>query len=89
MADADKKITRQEKIQIGIIVTTLIVIVVMIVAIMTLIKYAEEIRNNPIDYAIKHTTIKSCSCYDEQGREAYFGEPIDLDDPLGLLNKNG
>lgn len=77
MANANIKITRQEIIQIGIIITTLIVICVMIVAIITLVKYAEEIRDNPIDYAIKTTDINSCTCYNNQGKTAHFGESPD------------
>ncbi len=80
---------RQEKIQIALIVTTLIVICVMIIAIITLVKYADEIRNNPIDYAIKHTEIKSCICYDEQNREGHFGEQRDINNLFDLPDKNG
>ncbi len=89
MANSNTKITRQEKIQIGIIVTTLLVICVMIVAIVTLVKYAEEIRNNPIDYAIKNTEITSCTCYDEQNREAYFGKQTSINSLFDIPNKNG
>ncbi len=89
MADSNTKMTRQEKLQIAIIITTMIVICVMIVAIITLVKYAEEIRNSPIDYAIKNTEIQACVCYDTQGREGHFGERTDINSLLDPSNTNG
>lgn len=74
MANTNEKMNRRDKIQIAFIVVILIVICVMIVAIITLAKYAEEIKSNAIDYAIKNTNIQGCTCYDDQGRQAFFGE---------------
>ncbi len=89
MEHTNKKMTRQEKIQIGIIITTFVVICVMIIAIITLVKYAEEIRNNPVDYAIEHTNIKSCTCYNGEGLQAFFGQKSGIDNTFVLQSANG
>ena len=73
MEHHDKKVTRQEKIQITMMILTVIVICLMIFVIVTLIKNAEEIRQNPIDYAINNGNIERCVCYNDQNQIAYFG----------------
>ena len=66
--------TREEKFQIGMFVMTIVLVCVLIIAIVTLARYAEEIKTNPIDYAINNGNIKSCVCYNDVGQTAYFGE---------------
>lgn len=76
--------TREEKIQIAAIITTIIVVFVIIVAIIVLVRYAEEIKSNPIDYAIKNTDIVSCVCSNDAGQTARFGEY----NPFSVLDNN-
>ena len=67
------KITRKEWIQIIFNILLAITIATLIFTTITLIKNAEEIRNDPIDYAIKHSNINSCTCYNNQGQIKNYG----------------
>lgn len=73
MESTNEKVTRQEVIQITMIIVTIVVICLMIFAIVTLIRNAEEIRQNPVDYAVKNSNIEYCTCYNEEGQYKDFG----------------
>ncbi len=58
---------RQEKIQINFLVLIGIMIFTLIVAIMTLVKNIDELKLDPVEYAIKHTELNQCTCFDSIG----------------------
>jgi len=66
--------TRQEKIQIASLVLTVVVIFFLVIAIVMIVKYSEEIKSNPIEYAIDNSEIVSCVCYNDLGQSASYGE---------------
>ncbi len=55
----------KDKIQIASLLLISIFIVVLIVAIVVLVKNADEIKSNPVQYAIDKDFYDSCSCYDK------------------------
>lgn len=70
----DKKITRQEIIQISFLILTLVFICVMIFAIVILYKNIELIKTSPVQYAVDKTPLKSCSCLNSEGKSILFTE---------------
>lgn len=64
--------TRSEKNQIYLLILIAVLICSLIVAIIVLVKNADEIRESPVEYAIKHTQLESCSCYTSEGFNVNF-----------------
>ena len=56
----------KDKIQIASLILIAIFIVVLIVAIVVLVKNADEIKNDPVQYAIDNDFYNSCSCSNEE-----------------------
>ncbi len=73
MESNDTKITRKEIIQIVFNILLAITIAALIFSIITLIKKSEEIKSDPIDYAIKNSNIESCMCFNDQGQSRAYG----------------
>ena len=55
----------KDKIQIASLLLISIFIIVLIVAIVVLVKNADEIKNNPVQYAIDKDFYDSCLCSDK------------------------
>ena len=73
MESNDTKITRKEIIQIVFNILLAITIAALIFTTITLIKKSEEIKNDPIDYAIKNSNIESCICFNDEGQSHNYG----------------
>lgn len=65
-------ITREEKIQIAILVAIFILIAALIVAIIVLVKNIDLIKQDPVNYALDNTELQSCTCYTSQGIEVFY-----------------
>lgn len=55
----------KDKIQVAALILLAILIVVLIMAIVVLAKNVEEIKSDPVAYAINNDFYDSCSCYNE------------------------
>ena len=75
MEHNDSKMNRSEKIQVVFLIMMGLTIGAILLATTSLIKYAEEIRQDPVDYAISKEVYNSCSCIAGGGRVVDFGEP--------------
>lgn len=66
MEDNDTEIKNRisEKLQIAILVLTVIAICAFIIAIIVLVKNVDEIKKNPIVYGIDKYGFDSCTCFD-------------------------
>ena len=73
MEHTNTKITRKEIIQIIFTILLAVAIAVLLFTIITLIKKAEEIKTDPIDYAIKNSNIESCFCINSEGQSKSYG----------------
>lgn len=62
------RLRRNERIQIMYLILTALAVISIIFATVSLIKNAEMIKEDPINYAIEKNKYASCICYDEQGR---------------------
>lgn len=69
----DTKITRKESIQIVFNILLALAIGALIFTAITIIKKAEEIKMDPIEYAIKNSDIESCTCFNGQGQVHTYG----------------
>lgn len=67
-------ITREEKIQIAMLIAIFILIMALIVAIVLFSKNVELIKTNPIQYSIDKTELTSCTCFTETGQSVRFGD---------------
>lgn len=56
----------KDKIQIASLILIAIFIVALIVAIVVLVKNADEIRSDPVQYAIDNDFYNSCSCSSDE-----------------------
>lgn len=62
-----KKITRKEIIQIVFNILLALAIGTLLFTTITIVKKADEIQNDPIEYLIKNTDVEYCNCYDSKG----------------------
>ncbi len=56
----------KDKIQIAALVVISILIIVLIMAIVVLVKNVDEIKNDPVRYAIDNDFYNSCSCSNDE-----------------------
>lgn len=68
----DKK--KQEFIQIAMLIGMYLAIILMLVLIVVLVKNIDELRTEPVTYAIDKYDFDSCSCYDGKGKVHHFNE---------------
>ena len=72
----------KDKIQIAVLVLISVLIVVLIMAIVVLAKNAEEIRSDPVEYAIQNGFYDSCSCTNSKvGIVNFIKKPVIQDWP--------
>ncbi len=64
----------REKIQIAGLVLIAILIVVLIVAISVLVQNIDEIKSDPVKYAIDNDFYDSCSCSNEDIGQVSYGQ---------------
>ena len=69
----DSKITRKEIIQIVFNILLALAIGALIFTTITIVKNAEEIKTDPIDYAIRNSNIESCVCFNSEGQTHNYG----------------
>ena len=64
MEDANTKISKRvsEKMQVAILIVTVLAICLFIIAIIVLVKNVDEIKQNPIDYGIDKYGFDMCTC---------------------------
>ncbi|MBW2969364.1 hypothetical protein KY314_04620 [Candidatus Woesearchaeota archaeon] len=74
MEDIKKLKEKELKLKMIFLVLLALAIITLIVAIGSLLKNAEEISTDPINYAIEKNKYSSCVCYDNVGRLYYYGE---------------
>ncbi len=67
MEPNDTKITRKEIIQIAFTIVLAITVGVLLFTVIVVIKNIEEIKSDPVNYAIENTPLESCSCFDGEG----------------------
>lgn len=65
MENTNTKINKglSEKLQIAILVLTVVFICLLIIAIIVLVRNVDEIKQNPIDYGIDKYEFDSCTCF--------------------------
>ncbi len=67
----------KDKIQIAALILITIFIMALIIAIVVLAKNADEIRSDPVQYAIDHDFYDSCSCFMQGvGQKIYSKETV-------------
>ena len=66
----------KDKIQIASLILIAVLIVVLTMAIVVLAKKAEEIRSNPVQYAIDNDFYNSCYCFGIQGKAVNFNKEM-------------
>lgn len=59
------KTTKSEKIQVALLILIGVFICALIVAIVVFVDNAEEVRSEPVQYAIDNTDLDWCTCMDE------------------------
>ncbi len=64
----------REKIQIAGLALIAILIVVLIVAISVLVKSVDEIKSDPVKYAIDNDFYDSCSCSNQDIGQVSYGQ---------------
>ena len=57
----------KEKIQIAGLIVILIAVAALIYTTIVIIKRSEEIKMDPVEYAIEHTDIEMCTCVNLNG----------------------
>lgn len=73
---SEKKLKTSEKTQIILLVFIGILILLLIIAIVVIIKNVDEIRSDPVNYAIRNTPINSCTCYLDSGVVQTYQEDV-------------
>ncbi len=71
--DSENNLGKKEWIQIIFNILLAITIGTLIFTTITLIRNAEEIKNDPIDYAIKNSNIERCTCFNSEGQIHNYG----------------
>ena len=67
----------RDKIQIAALILIAVLIVVLIMAVVVLAKNTEEIRSDPVQYAIENEFYDSCSCINSKvGIVNFIKEPV-------------
>ena len=67
----------KDKIQIAVLIIISVLIIVLIMAVVVLAKNAEEIKSDPVEYAINNGFYDSCSCTNsEVGIVNFIKEPV-------------
>ena len=66
----------KDKIQIASLILIAILIVVLIMAVVVLSKNANEIKSDPVQYAIDNDFYDSCSCSNKDIRQITFGDKM-------------
>jgi len=82
MEHTNTKITRKEIIQIIFTILLAVAIAVLLFTIITLVKKSEEIKTDPIEYAIKNSNIESCICFNSEGQSHAYGKDSELENGL-------
>ncbi len=67
---------RQEKLQITILILIAIFIVVLIATLVILVKNVDEIKSDPVQYAVDNGLYDSCSCINENIGQRHFGNKL-------------
>ncbi len=70
----------KDKIQIAALILIAILIVVLIMAVVVLAKNANEIKSDPVQYAIDNGFYDSCSCSNEKSGVVTFGNKMVIQD---------
>ncbi len=76
MENVNTKISKgvSEKMQVAILVLTVLAICLFIIAIIVLVKNVDEIKQNPIDYGIDKYEFDSCTCFSgDFGFQDFYG----------------
>ncbi len=76
MENTNTKINKgmSDKIQIAILILTIIAVCCFIVAIIVLVNNIDEIKQNPIDYGIDKYELDSCTCvYNGINYQDFYG----------------
>lgn len=76
MEHHDTKMTRREKIHIGFLILLAVFIGTLFFAVVSLVKYAEEIRSDPVQYAISKGLLDSCICFKEGKGIVNYGDSL-------------
>lgn len=66
------KIKKQERLQIVIAIGIYLAIILLLIAIIAVVKNANEIKLDPIIYGVQKHEYAICSCYDKQGNNFDF-----------------
>lgn len=76
MENTNTKVNKglSEKLQISILILTVIAICLFIIAIVVLVNNIDEIKQNPIDYGIDKYEFDSCTCFSgDFGFQDFYG----------------
>ena len=73
----------KDKIQIALLIIIAIFIVVLIIAIVVLVKNVDEIKSNPVKYAIDNGFYDSCSCSSKEFGFVNFNKKMVIDNRPG------
>lgn len=81
MEHNDQEIKKPKRTIIHVVFLVLLAIAIfaIIFAVVTLLKNIEEIKIDPINYAINKTSLESCTCVDQSGQTVFFGGMQDGD----------
>ena len=67
MAVNQKKMKKEERIQLAMVIGIYLAIILLLLSIIVIVKNVDEIKTDPIVYGIQKKGFEVCSCYGKNG----------------------